>query len=273
MYTWNDGTYLAHHGIKGQKWGERRFQNDDGSLTPAGRERYGYGTLKERSVAAVNAARQKWNGLTDKQKRAIGIGLAVGAAAIIISRNPEAASKALKSIGDKTLKTISASAERAGQAMVDGAMVSIGGIAISRLSEKLPTDDSVDRATRERNQVILDSTTAGIKAATNANANNSNSGQSNGKNVGKDVTDKLGSPSNKGVDRSSSEWQSLFKDSNGNQRDQQVRSTIKSLASAGYDISQIQSYIDMVERGTIRHSWNDGSYMIAVYSPYGRWRC
>jgi len=34
--------YLAHHGIKGQKWGVRRYQNADGSLTPEGRERYGY---------------------------------------------------------------------------------------------------------------------------------------------------------------------------------------------------------------------------------------
>ena len=25
--------YLAHHGIKHQKWGNRRFQNEDGSLT------------------------------------------------------------------------------------------------------------------------------------------------------------------------------------------------------------------------------------------------
>lgn len=32
--------YLAHHGIKGQKHGIRRFQNEDGTLTPAGRERY-----------------------------------------------------------------------------------------------------------------------------------------------------------------------------------------------------------------------------------------
>lgn len=32
--------YLEHHGIKGQKWGVRRYQNPDGSLTPEGRERY-----------------------------------------------------------------------------------------------------------------------------------------------------------------------------------------------------------------------------------------
>lgn len=32
---------LYHWGIKGMKWGIRRFQNKDGSLTPAGRKRYG----------------------------------------------------------------------------------------------------------------------------------------------------------------------------------------------------------------------------------------
>lgn len=31
---------LYHHGILGQKWGIRRYQNEDGSLTPAGRKRY-----------------------------------------------------------------------------------------------------------------------------------------------------------------------------------------------------------------------------------------
>lgn len=31
--------YLAHHGIMGQKWGVRRFQNPDGTLTDAGKRR------------------------------------------------------------------------------------------------------------------------------------------------------------------------------------------------------------------------------------------
>lgn len=31
---------LQHHGILGQKWGIRRFQNKDGSLTAKGRKRY-----------------------------------------------------------------------------------------------------------------------------------------------------------------------------------------------------------------------------------------
>ena len=32
---------LYHHGIKGQKWGVRRYQYADGTYTPAGRKRYG----------------------------------------------------------------------------------------------------------------------------------------------------------------------------------------------------------------------------------------
>lgn len=36
-----EGTCLAHHGIKGQKWGVRRYQNEDGTLTTLGKLRGG----------------------------------------------------------------------------------------------------------------------------------------------------------------------------------------------------------------------------------------
>lgn len=35
-----DERYLEHHGIKGMKWGIRRYQNEDGTLTDAGKRRY-----------------------------------------------------------------------------------------------------------------------------------------------------------------------------------------------------------------------------------------
>lgn len=31
-FRMTDGGYICHHGVKGQKWGKRRYQNEDGSL-------------------------------------------------------------------------------------------------------------------------------------------------------------------------------------------------------------------------------------------------
>lgn len=55
--------YLAHHGVKGQSWGKRRYQNMDGTLTPEGRQRYGIGdALRTRAISLKDAVRNK--GLT-----------------------------------------------------------------------------------------------------------------------------------------------------------------------------------------------------------------
>ena len=40
MWSYNHTEELYHYGVKGQKWGVRRYQYADGSLTPAGKKRY-----------------------------------------------------------------------------------------------------------------------------------------------------------------------------------------------------------------------------------------
>lgn len=56
---------LTHHGIKDQKWGLRRFQNPDGSLTLAGRLRYGIG--KERRTAGVEGQNKGGEGSSSQK--------------------------------------------------------------------------------------------------------------------------------------------------------------------------------------------------------------
>ena len=55
-------TELCHHGIKGMKWGVRRYQNEDGTLTPAGKKRL--------EKADQKWAKKKTDKITAKAKKA-----------------------------------------------------------------------------------------------------------------------------------------------------------------------------------------------------------
>lgn len=44
---------LCHHGVKGMKWGIRRYQNKDGSLTPAGKKRQTRNVASNREATIV----------------------------------------------------------------------------------------------------------------------------------------------------------------------------------------------------------------------------
>ena len=65
-YQYTDELY--HHGIKGQKWGVRRFEDRNGNLTPAGKRRY-----------SVDEAGKRRLSKEEKRSRAKKIGAAVGA--------------------------------------------------------------------------------------------------------------------------------------------------------------------------------------------------
>lgn len=100
-----NGDVLYHHGIKGQKWGRRRFQNEDGSLTPAGKERYDDDGDNKRVESP------------EERKKRIARNVAIGAAAATVavaaigymkySKNlkelDKKAGQAIKEINNKTI--------------------------------------------------------------------------------------------------------------------------------------------------------------------------
>lgn len=66
---WEDN-YLAHYGIKGQRWGLRRFQNEDGTLTLEGKKRYLGESLEklDKLIKKQEKRVQKSPGDTSKQR-------------------------------------------------------------------------------------------------------------------------------------------------------------------------------------------------------------
>ena len=79
---------LMHWGVQGMHWGERRYQNPDGSLTPAGRIHYGVGKARDAGKTvgkAVGKAAVKTGKVVGKA--AVATGKAVGKEAVTVGRN------------------------------------------------------------------------------------------------------------------------------------------------------------------------------------------
>lgn len=257
---------LYHHGIKGQKWGVRRFQNRDGTYTSAGKRR------RNEDYADESESSRSSSGMGKKIATGLAIGAAAGLAAYAIT-NPQSRAYLKKlanvsvsklkaaatdpkvkefvsSNGKKALSYVGERVKEGGKAFTDAAIAAGGAIAVSKIASNINTGNP------DADKILTESTSAAITAMTKSSYNNSNKYKSGpiDREKGAEISKVVGPPKQKEIDRTGSQYQALFKDKNGNNRDSDTRSIIKSMASAGYGVDQIETYLTMLDNGSIRHS-------------------
>ena len=85
FFLYYSANELYHHGILGQKWGVRRYQNEDGSLTAAGKSRYSGSDQKVVRDQSNSDGKNKMQSDTKKKIAiAAGVGATVVAAGLVI---------------------------------------------------------------------------------------------------------------------------------------------------------------------------------------------
>lgn len=162
---------LMHWGIKGMKWGVRRYQNKDGSLTPAGKKRYDkeMAKLKEEEKIAKNKLRTqaKLNKLDEKRKEIE----ALKSGKPIAKSTKKSSKPSVKDMSDEELRqTVNRLLMEQQYAKLNPQQVSAG----QKFVKKVMNDVVAPAATEVGKNVLKDAMTKAVKNASEASKKKQN---------------------------------------------------------------------------------------------------